>query len=217
MAIKLYGMIISTRATRVMIVLHELGLDYEFIKVDLFKGEHKKPEYLAKHPFGQLPVLDDDGLIIYESRAICRYLATKYRGRGTTLIPLSSDLPALAKFETACSIEKSNFDVYVAKSVAEIVFKPYYNEKPDQNYVNKLMVTLEKNLQVYEQILGKQKYLAGDEISLADLFHISFGAMLPRAGIDIMETSGPNVTRWWRDITSRPSWQRCVDEGALNV
>ncbi|KAG7091771.1 hypothetical protein E1B28_008174 [Marasmius oreades] len=218
MTIKLYGLIVSTRTTRVMITLHELGVPYEFIKVDLFKGEHKDPEYLKKHPFGQLPTLEDDGLIIYESRAICRYLATKYADKGKNLIPSPSDLPALAAFETACSIEKSNFDVYAAKAVAEKVFTPYYGKKPDEEKIKGLIESLEQNMKIYESILGKQKYLGGDVFTLADIFHISFAAMVPRAaGDDFWERQGPNVARWWKDISSRPSWTKCVEEGALKV
>ncbi|EEB90240.1 hypothetical protein MPER_11573, partial [Moniliophthora perniciosa FA553] len=62
-------------------------------------------------------------------------------------------------------------------------------------------------LKAYEVILRKQKYLASDEITLADLFHLPFGTMLSVAGSDIMSRQGPNVTRWWNGLTSRPAWK----------
>ncbi|KAK1232624.1 hypothetical protein PQX77_004244 [Marasmius sp. AFHP31] len=217
MVLKLYGMIISTNTTRVMTVLHEKEIPYEFIIVDLFKGEHKAPEYLERNPFGQVPYIDDDGFILYESRAICTYLATKYADQGTRLIPPASDLQATAKYEQAASIEGYHFDPYVSKAVAEAVFMPFYGKTPDQEYVNNLLSTLEENLKAYEVILGKQKYLAGDQITLADLAHLSFGNFLPRAGSDLWDRQGPNVTRWWKELNSRPSWQKCVEQGALKV
>lgn len=93
----------------------------------------------------------------------------------------------------------------------------------DEAAAEKALAALEPKLAVYDQILGKQAYLAGAEISLADLFHLSWGALLKAGGSDIME-SKPNVARlvanpydstdyilmqiprWWKDITSRPSW-----------
>ena len=65
---------------------------------------------------------DDDGFILYESRAISRYIAEKYSNQGTTLIP--KDAKAKALFEQAASIETANFDGFASKAVSEKVFKP---------------------------------------------------------------------------------------------
>jgi glutathione S-transferase len=62
---------------------------------------------------------------VYESRAICRYIAAKWADRGAPLIPLGNDLKALARFEQAASIETANFDPYAVKAVFEKVMKPY--------------------------------------------------------------------------------------------
>lgn len=64
----------------------------------------------------------------------------------------------------------------------------------DEAAAAKALATLEAKLVVYDQILGKQAYLAGDEISLADLFHLSWGVLLKAGGSEIME-SKPNVAR----------------------
>ncbi|KAJ7795981.1 glutathione S-transferase, partial [Mycena olivaceomarginata] len=62
-------------------------------------------------------------------------------------------------------------------------------------------------LDVYEVILGKHKFLGGDEYSLADLFHFGSAPRLAENGIDIMTSkSRPNVTRWWNELTARPAW-----------
>jgi glutathione S-transferase len=70
--------------------------------------------------------LTDRGTNKYpESRAICRYISTKYAGQGTSLIPPPTDLKATALFEQAASVEQANFDAFASKLVAEKVFKPY--------------------------------------------------------------------------------------------
>jgi glutathione S-transferase len=70
-----------------------------------------------------VPSKDDDGFVLYESRAIARYLSKKYPNQGTSLIP--SDPKAEALFEQASSIEIFNFNAFVAPIVFEKVFKPW--------------------------------------------------------------------------------------------
>lgn len=65
---------------------------------------------------------NDDGFILYESRAICQYIATKYADQGTRLIP--NELQAKALFYQASSVETANFDPCAHKAVLEMVFKP---------------------------------------------------------------------------------------------
>ena len=120
-------------------VLHEKKIPFEFQDVALAKGEHKSPEFKAKQPFGQVPYIvsaktpsivklswpymekDDNGLILYESRAISRYLDAKEPHSGTALIP--QGLIKQAAFEQAASIEQSNFDAFAAPLVYERVIK----------------------------------------------------------------------------------------------
>ena len=64
---------------------------------------------------------DDGGFKVYESRAVARYIAEKYAGQGTELIP--QDLKKRALFEQALSIEQNNFNAYAEPAVAEMVFK----------------------------------------------------------------------------------------------
>ncbi|HKR92830.1 glutathione S-transferase [Novosphingobium sp.] len=75
---KLYHHPISGHAHRARLLLSLLGLDYELIVVDLLQGEHKSPEFLKLNPFGQIPVLDDDGTVVSDSNAILVYLAKKH-------------------------------------------------------------------------------------------------------------------------------------------
>lgn len=73
--------------------LNEKGIPYNLHFVDFSKGENKSPEFLALSPFGKVPVyVGDDGMVLFESRAICRYIALKWRDDGTRLIPDNWDL-----------------------------------------------------------------------------------------------------------------------------
>ncbi|TFK36729.1 glutathione S-transferase [Crucibulum laeve] len=196
MVLKLYGSSLSTCTKRVATILHEKQVPFEIIEVDFAKSEHKSPAYLEKQPFGQIPYIDDDGFILYESRAIGRYIAANYPEKGPALLPTEKKANAL--FEQAASVELSNFDEMFGGTADKALF-------------DELIATLDKKLDAYNDILGKQKYLAGDEITLADLFHLPYGSMLSVAGSNVLETK-PNVARWWKDVSSRPSWQAVKDK-----
>ncbi|KAJ7088763.1 glutathione S-transferase [Mycena belliarum] len=216
MALKFYSVPYAAAGCGlVAMVLVEKQIPFELVVVDLKKGEHKTPEHLAKHPFGQVPMIDDDGFILYESRAICRYLAEKYADQGTPLIPTS--LPAKALFEQAASIELTNFFPLVLKIATEVIVKPVFNLPVDEAAIAQGMADLPATLDVYEVILGTQKYLGGNEFTLADLFHLHSVPVLIEKGHDIMADRGPNVTRWWKDISSRPSWVKLKAEGIKSV
>ncbi|KIM40726.1 hypothetical protein M413DRAFT_19258 [Hebeloma cylindrosporum] len=208
MVLKLYGSPVSTCTRRVAIVLHEKQVPFELHPIDFAKGEHKSPEFLTHQPFGQVPYIDDDGFILYESRAICHYIATKYAGQGTPLIP--AGLHENALFQQAASVEMMNFNEHAEKAVFENIFKVWHGGKSDKEVFDKHIEKLSARLDVYDSILSKQKYVAGNEITLADLYHIPYGAMLPTAGSNIIETK-PNVNRWFNEICSRPSWQAVKD------
>ena len=72
MVLKLYGSAMSF--ARVLVTILEKDLPYEHILVDIAKGDQKSEAYKKLQPFGKVPALDDDGFLIFESRAICKYL-----------------------------------------------------------------------------------------------------------------------------------------------
>jgi glutathione S-transferase len=78
--IQLYGHELSGNSYKVRLFLELLNLDYEWIKVDLIKGEHKAPAYLALNPFGQVPLLIDGDTQLADAQAILVYLARQYGG-----------------------------------------------------------------------------------------------------------------------------------------
>ncbi|KAK0458920.1 glutathione S-transferase [Desarmillaria tabescens] len=191
MVLKLYGSRWSPNAKRVAMVLLE-------------KNEHKTAAYTEKQPFGQVPYIDDDGLILYERRAICRYICKKYEDQGANLVP--TDLQAFAMFEQAASNEIYNFDVYVQAAAMESVVKPALGQRTNKTVYEKNIKILSMKLDVYDRILSRQKYIAGADLTLVDLFHIPYTVELEEAGCDIMY-SKPNVARWWRELLARESWK----------
>jgi glutathione S-transferase len=140
-------------------------------------------------------VQDDDGFILYESRAISRYIAAK---AGSSLLP-TGDAKKVGLFEQAVSIETSNFDPHASGITVQRVFTPMMGGKPDEERVKGYSTTLEKNLATYNQILSKQKYLAGNELTLADLFHLSYGVFL-----------APQQFTWLEDEAKYPHLARYV-------
>jgi glutathione S-transferase len=77
MTITLYDMHDSPHARKVRLLVAELGLPLETIARNPRKGETRSPDYLAKNPNGRVPVLEEDGFVLWESLAILRYLAAK--------------------------------------------------------------------------------------------------------------------------------------------
>jgi glutathione S-transferase len=88
---KLYGFS-ATRSLRALWGLKELGLDFDYVPVDLSKGEHRSPDFLKINPAGKVPVLVDGDLILPESAAIILYLAEKHPEKG--LIPQNLEVRA---------------------------------------------------------------------------------------------------------------------------
>lgn len=74
-----------------------------------------------------------------------------------------------------------------------------------------MVLQLEKVLDVYEERLETNKYLAGDSISLADLSHMPYTAVLWPAGYSSLVEDRPNVRRWWKDLSSRASWNKVIN------
>ncbi|KAI8819113.1 glutathione S-transferase III [Fimicolochytrium jonesii] len=207
MPLILHGPAYSTCAQRVSIVLREKNVPFELRPVDLFKGEHKTPEHLKRQPFGQVPYLEDDGFFLYESRAIALYIAKKYASQGPDLYPTSLQKSALV--DQWISLETAHFTQHASVIVYELIFKALFQPgaSPDQAKVAEHKKKLESVLDVYEKELSGRDYLAGGELSVADLFHLPYGVKLFDAGLGGLIEGRPNVKKWWERLTARQSWK----------
>ncbi|TEB33523.1 glutathione S-transferase [Coprinellus micaceus] len=206
MVLQLYAAPLSTASLRVAQVLHEKKVPFEFHSIDLGKKEQKAEGYLEKQPFGQVPYIDDDGFILYESRAIARYIALKYPDQGTPLVPSPTNVQAWALFEQAASNEYANFEPFAKQIVFEKLFKARVGQTPNEDIVKVASEQLGAKLDVYEKLLANQPYLTGANVSLADLSHIPFATRLYLAGAGDLIDSRPNVAKWYKSLVERESW-----------
>lgn len=201
---KVYGHPMSTCTRKVLTVLAEKGHEAEFKLVDIMKGEQKSPDFLALQPFGVVPVLDDDGFILYESRAICRYLDGRLPG--TSLIP--ADPKARALMEQWISVESSNFTPQAMKIIMNMMFYPMMGKEPDMAAVEAARVEAGKALDVLGRNLEKQEYLAPSGFSIADISYMPYITYLFGAKSGDLITDRPAVAAWWERISTRPSWKK---------
>ncbi|KAI5122249.1 hypothetical protein M0805_007114 [Coniferiporia weirii] len=217
MVLKIYGQALSPFVQVVTVTLNELGVPYEIVPVggDGNPG-YKSEGHLSRQPFGQVPVLEEeDGFLLYESRAIARYIVAKY-GPDSGLIP-AGDLKKLGLFEQAASVEQSNFHAPALGFVVEKFGKPSHGAQCDEKRAAEYFETFEKNFKVYEIILSKQRYLAGDEITLVDLFHLPICRVLIEHADFTGLKATPNIARWWSDVSGRPSWQSILADPASSI
>jgi glutathione S-transferase len=135
---------------------------------------------------------DDDGFVLFESRTIARYIAAK---AGSPLLP--TDARGAALVSQASDGEAFNFNPFAEGITAQRVFNPRWGRECDEARVQDLSATLEGKIGAYERILAKSKYLAGEQVSLADLFHLPYGVYLAQQGFAFLEDEKkfPNVAR----------------------
>ncbi|KAM5460289.1 Glutathione S-transferase hmp2 [Microsporum canis] len=213
MVLKLYGSAMST--ARVLVVILEKQLPYEHILVDIAKGEQKTEEYKKLQPFGKVPVLEDDGFVMFESRAICKYLARQvfqsHLRVHSRLIPDESDHRAYGLFEQACSMEQSYFAAAAETLGTELVIKKVKGlGPPDEARVAQAEADLDTALAIYDKILARQEFLAGNELTLADLFHLPNASALWAFGYQDTFKKYANVVKWFESLQRRETWVKAT-------
>ncbi|KAF5181810.1 Glutathione s-transferase [Thalictrum thalictroides] len=202
----------STCTVRVLACLYEKGLDFQLVPVNMAVGEHKNPAYLAKNPFGQIPALEDgDDLTLFESRAITRYIATKYKEQGTDLLRMD-DSKESALVNVWLEVEAHQFGPAIYAIVYQrMVIPVFFGGVPDEEIIETNSEKLGKVLDVYEEKLSNTNYLAGDFFSLADLHHLPYTYYLMKTPEAKLIESRSHVKAWWDDISSRPAFLKVAE------
>jgi glutathione S-transferase len=202
--IKLFGNPGSTCTRKVLTVLAETQTPYELTVVDLATGEHKKPAHVARQPFGQVPAIDDEGFLLYESRAICRYLSAK---SDSTLVP--NDLQQRALLDQWLSIEQSNFSPHAMKFVYHYVMK----REQEASVLELATKMLETNYGVLSRRLEGNEFVVGDQFTLADIGFMPYIEYMQMTPAKAILDKYPQVTAWWKRVSERPSWRKATGRG----
>ena len=196
--IKLYTFPPSTNSRKVRIVLIEKGLEFERINVDLSKKEQKNPEYLKIHPLGQVPALDDEGFVLYDSTIINEYLEDEYPY--PPLLPKDSEGRARARLME--DFRDNCFNPHFVEIIHEVRYKP--EGQRDMKVIEHAKAEITKCFDRIERELEGKEYLAGT-FSLADIAYMANLDLLERFNIPV-DPKYKNMLAWMARLKARPSY-----------
>jgi glutathione S-transferase len=196
MALKIYG-VARSRAFRTLWMAKELGLDYEHIKVDFATGETRRPEHLTLNPNGHVPVIDDDGFILWESMAINLYLAKKYGRDGIYPSRLADEARAWQwSFWGMTEVERPVLTALFNRAILP-------ENQRDSAAADAAEKSLALPLEVLDGALGHRPNLLGDRFTVADLNVASILSWARPAQIDM--AAFPKVAEWLKNCAERPA------------
>lgn len=201
--LKIWGRRSSINVQKVLWLATELKFPYEQIDVGGKYGGLDTPEFLAMNPYGRIPVINHDGIMLWESQTILRYLAA-----------ISGQSP----FWLADAAQRGHVEAWMDWSQSTlqpdfmngVFWGLYRTPEALRNYQEialKINATA-KHFKLLDQILSKQAFLAGDVLTLAD---IPAGTMLYRYfELEIDRPSIPHVERWYQQLKERTAYQQAV-------
>jgi len=193
---KLYAHPFSNNSMRAQLSLDEKGLDYEYVPVDLFKGEHKQPAFLAINPRGQVPALVDEDVCLYESVAIVEYLEHRY--------PEPSLTPSDPARMATCLrlVAEFNQKLDPTNIFGSVKFRG--SRRADLgDRVDRLL----SECRVWEGYLGDGPFFTGQAFSMADIVVLPFfGTVID--GLGLPERDAPGLHAWYERCKARPAVAR---------
>jgi glutathione S-transferase len=201
--LKIWGRTNSVNVKKVLWAAEEIGLEYERIDAGLQFGVNKTPEYLKMNPTGLVPTIEEDGFVLWESHSIVRYLAAKHSAG--TLSP--TDLRRRADAE-----RWMDWTFTFQREFQRPIFWPLVRtppEKRDLNAIEAARKVCAELLRIPETVLAERTYLAGDELTIADIplgCHVQLWMRLP-----IERPPQPHLKAWFERLCERPAFRRIVD------
>ena len=198
----LYGPGYSTYTRAARLAMEEKGVGYDLADVD-FIGGGMPAEHLERHPFGKVPAFEHDGMMLYETCAILQYVDEAFDG--PSLQP--SDTRQRARMRQIISIIDSyTYPCTIGSLVIQRLVQPLLGGSADEAVIKAALPEVDKSMRELERLLGEQQYMAGRNLSLADLHLAPIFAYF----IDTPESKNileekPGLRAWWQRIAGRDS------------
>lgn len=199
----LYGANYSVYVRIARIVFAEKEVAYEQEQVDIFSDSESNSRYRMIHPFGKIPALDHDGFLLFETSAITRYIDEGFSG--PCLQP--ADAKRRARMNQVIGIADSYlYQELVWGIYVEGVEKPARGEARDHGRFSKALSLAPRYLEVMDAFAAQAHWMAGADISLADLHLVPIFAYFLKAeqGQQLLQQR-PALSAWWDRVSSRPS------------
>jgi glutathione S-transferase len=200
---KLYGCA-KTRSDRVRWVLEEIGVAYDYVSIQLSRGEGRTPEFLALNPGGKVPALEVDGEILTESAAICRFLGDRY--------------PEAALVPPAGTVARGHMDQWCDFAIAELEQPLWTLSKhraiyPEARRVPAIEAValweFERAARVLSEGLKTKPCILGEQFSVADVLLTHTLAWAKGYNVNF---PGDNLVAYMERHLARPALQRVRDK-----
>jgi glutathione S-transferase len=192
--IRFYRFPLSGHSHRVELFLSLLGLPVEPVDVDLAKGAQKRPEFLAKNPFGQVPVIEDNGAVVADSNAIMVYLASRYDAAGGWL---PREALALARVQEWLSLAAGELAFGPAEARVIKLFGANYDYARAKALASRLFTVMDPHL-------ATRRHLAAEHPTIADVALYSYTAHAPEGGVSLEPY--PHIRAWLGRIEALPNF-----------
>ena len=190
---KLYHHPLSGHSHRAHLFLSLLGVQHDMVLVDLAKGAHKAPEFLKINPFGQVPVLDDNGTIVTDSVAILVYLAKKLKRSDW----LPEEPLAAAKVQKWLSVAAGEIAHGPAAARLITVFGANFRSE-------EVLARAHNILKQIDATLAQQNFIAATTPTIADVALYSYIASAPEGNVDL--SGYAHVGAWLKRIEALPGF-----------
>ncbi|MCC5634711.1 glutathione S-transferase family protein [Nostoc sp. CHAB 5844] len=198
-----YGTPLSTYVRTVRLLLEEAGVDYTLKGIDIFKGENKSPEYLAKNPFGKVPTLEVDGEVIYETPAITDYLNTVFANHQFSL---SEPLLQARMRQIITIIDNYFYAAAIGTIVIQRLIVPSQGGKADEAQVQNAVAPAQTAIQAIESIAVVSPYLLGSQLTIADFYLIPIFIYLSQTPeYEVITAQTPKLRTWWDTVNQLES------------
>jgi glutathione S-transferase len=207
---RLYYHPLSSNSRRVVMTAIHLDVTLERVVVDLVRGEHRAEDYLRLNPNGKVPLLDDDGFVLWESHAIMQYLAD--RSPGQTLYP--QDVRARADINRWLFWSAYHFTPAVGMISRERVSKPMVGGSgaPDRIEIERGEALLTAAATMLDAHLARRPWIAQDMLTLADLAIAA--PLMHTAAARLPVTQFDNLQAWFARVQALDAWKRSVPGAA---